>query len=283
MNPELLRRWFALATAAPGRGSPVSWSASDLRILKDAEEQLLGALSGQDVRRAPPGRSTESRAGQRLSAYLSALAAGVAETRRQAGSPDAASPMDLAAGLLAGAAALGDPGGGVGAAGAHRAGLVAVEAVVAGADLGQVAKAALTALGTVPAPANASPAVVDSQDLRLTAVLTRLLEALVDATRPARTGPDRADCGATADQNAGAPFVAEVQFVVFGGPAALASVLAEAEGAGSRVTVWSEGDRHVLHAHTAEPGRLISGVIAVATPFDLDIRMARRRDDGWRG
>ena len=283
LDHTIVHRWFALVTAAPAAdvGLPLTWTAADLRVLRWAEETLVSALDGREPVR-PPAVSTGS-AG-RLADYLASLAAGVAETRRQSADPRA--PLDLAAGLLAGAAAIGGATGEVSAARSHRAGMVAVEAVVAGADLPEVAKAAAVAL---EAPLDLRTEAIkpqDSNDVRLSAMIGRLLAALVRATRPARTGPDSAACGATPDQPAGRPFRAEVQFVVFGG----ASLLADLEramvadsprsdaaldsGPDSELVIWSDGDRHAVHVHTADAGRLISEAFAVTTLFDLQIRWA---------
>jgi hypothetical protein len=292
-------RWFAV-TLAPEHSQAYRRSSlrtPELTAFEAGQEAIVTALTGPVPHVAGPA---EDVVGGLLHTYLQSLAAGLAQARIVNAEPNGqAGAVDLAAGLITAAAAVGDraPGTPVVAA-AHRAGLMAAESMAAGARFTEVARAALAGI-TQGWPAEARGAsglsgpfgrpttrpdgrneqsvstVSTEASSRLHLLLVRLLDALVEVNRPPRTGPDVAPCGAVAGENVGVPFSAEVTFTIFGSSneaAALQNELrVELQATSTEVICWSDGDRHLFHLHTDRPGRAVALAFASSTVFDLEI------------
>lgn len=283
-DAELVDRWFS-RIAAPDVGEPhvrVEPTATEFIAFAEGRRLVLAALRSAAAASSavtdPRVVRIDEPAARKLLAYLRTFAAGVAEVRQaNTEPPGTGSPLAVATGLISGAAALGD--GPAGSAStperptqlvAHRAGMVAAETVVTGAGLSEVARgaAAVALAGWTPTSPSDREGLVEH---RTQLLLFRLWAALVDATRPPRTGPERASCGAPPGQNHGTVFAAEITFTMFGGTTEVESLRLDLSAAAQEVMVWSDGDRHQFHVHTDRAGETISRAYLATTLFDLQI------------
>jgi hypothetical protein len=278
LDAAMIRRWFASAMDGAGRPQHLrlELTVPERDALRAGCADLLTALTDAD---AGTPELAELAPGAPLAGYLGGVAAGLGQARVADGwEPGVAAPLHLAAGLIAGAAALAattpapDSGTGPGAAeSAHRAGVAAAEAVVTGADLGEMARAAELAIqqGWLPTPATA--------DLRTHLLLTLLLTGLAESVAGPRTGPDATSCGGRPGENAGVPFAAEVTFTLHGAPSDAEALHADLAALPQvqEVQLWQQGDRALVHLHTDDPGPVVERAYLLATPFDL--RITRRQ------
>ena len=300
-DAELVDLWFGRALDPDHPLMPL-WgirpTEEESTVIVDGRLQVqaaIGRFDPEPVRRPGATRPTEL-AAQMLQSYLTAVAAGVAETRRtmaevgadlQNGGEPIGDPGSLAlvAGLNAGAAALYSefvstsyrPTGPSGAAeptaaeSARLAGVSAAELVVDGADLHQIAGAAAgVARGwRVGLPENAQ----ERADYRVRALVGLLLVALEHVTRQPEPAAEPASCGALPGENGGHPFPAEITFQIGVEPGSARALAAELRGLADEVAVWAsgEGSWHTFHVHTDRPAEVVGQVYAYGTAFDLQI------------
>ena len=300
-DAELVELWFGRALD-PDHPLMPFWgirpTEEESTVIIDGRRMVHTAISRDTLEFAhEPGavRRTEL-AARMLQSYLSAVAAGVAETRRTlAGggtdNPTGGEPIGdpgalaLVAGLNAGAAALYSefvstayrPTGPSGAPEptaaelSRLAGVSAAELVVDGADLHQIAGAAAgVARGwRVGLPANEQ----EQADYRVRALVGLLLVALEQVTREPEPAAEPASCGAGPGENAGHSFPAEITFQIGVEPGSARALAAELRGLADEVAVWAsgEGSWHTFHLHTDRPGEVVGQVYAYGTAFDLQI------------
>jgi len=260
-------------------------------------EGMAMVLAAVDDTEPPPGvvRPAELPA-RMLQSYLSAVAAGIAGTRRTlaaAGdqstelpvgleSVDYPGSLALVAGLNAGAAALSGErvssadrparaGGPTAAESARLAGVSAAELAVDGADLHQIAGAAAGVAGgwRVGLPDDAGERV----DYRARGLVGLLLIALDHVTRAPEPPAEPASCGAGPTENVGRAFPAEITFQIGLDPDQARSLAVELGGLSEEVTVWPQGQDswHRFHIHSDRPAEVIGQVYAYGTAFDLQI------------
>jgi len=304
-DAELVDLWFGRALDSNHPLMPfwgIHPTDEESTVIVDGRRQVQAAIgpSRQDstpesVPESSPVRPTEL-AARMLQSYLSAVAAGVAETRRTLagvgadtapGGEPIGDPGSLAlvAGLNAGAAALygefvstayrpAGPSGSMeptAAESARLAGVSAAELVVDGADLHQIAGAAAgVARGwRVGLPENAQ----EQADYRVRALVGLLLVALEHVTRKPEPAAEPASCGAGPGENAGHSFPAEITFQIGVEPGSARSLAAELRGLADEVAVWVSGDGswYTFHVHTDRPGEVVGQVYACGTAFDLQI------------
>ncbi len=296
-DAELVHLWFRRALDSDDPLMPfwgIRPTDEESSVILEGMEMVLAAVAD-----AEPGRSVvrpTELAARMLRSYLSAVAAGVAETRRTLAGAGAEMPtggvptgdagsLALVAGLNAGAAALYSefvstayrPSGPFGASEptaaefARLAGVSAAELVVDGADLHQIAGAAAGAARgwRVGLPQNAG----ERADYRVRALVGLLLVALERVTREPEPPAEPASCGAGPGQNAGHTFPAEITFQIGLDPDTAGALVAELRGLADEVTVWAsgEGSWQRFHVHTDRSGEVIGQAYAYGTPFDLQV------------
>ncbi|GGM06576.1 hypothetical protein [Nakamurella endophytica] len=317
LDADLVHRWFdGLRAPAPEpeRSWGAGWSAADVAVLADEEPVLTASVSGVLPAATEPATDPVARGVQR---YLHGVAAGIAGSRAAWGQADgpSADAMCLAAGLMAGAAALSGPdlpvpapggpvAGGDGPpvpdpAGSWRppdgwpaTGRGGVPTERSAADTAASAGLAATdraveGYGLADVAGRAADAAVmgwqvsvpsDSADraaYRLRALVCAVLMALQRACVPPPPPAEPASCGARPGEPVGDPFPAEVSFDVFLGDAELADLRRRLAALSSEVVVWSDADIRHLHVHTERPGPVVSEAFAAGTVFALHIAAAR--------
>ncbi len=303
LTAGLVDRWFehvVTPSVEPGRHWPLAvdlrLTPSEAAVVRQGHRQLRRALDEPD---RPEDRGVDAPDWRRdpvcrpVGAFLEVLSAAVGDALRTLDATGTAGPvrsdaLAVAAGINAGAAALaGDRTGPmpIAAEAARRAGEAAAEAAVAGSDLAAVATraaaAGLSGWDAVPADPIGDGDVVQ---VRVRALVGRLLVGLQQATRPPEPPAHPAPCGAGPGDVLGRVFTAEITCEIAISAAQVENVRGELQELAVLVRFWprssggpggtveaSSDSWQRVHAHTERPGAVVEVLFASGSVFDLQI------------
>ncbi|MET3807579.1 hypothetical protein ABIB25_004605 [Nakamurella sp. UYEF19] len=280
-DTDLVGRWFDLLLDLDSPADStwgVHLHAAELEAVRTGGRAISAAVGWSELPSQLP--TPADHAAAVLQVYLAGMATGIAgarETMAQNGDLDEVDVADrlcLAAGLIAGGAAVQVapddlPAGGTSGAGAadlaRAAGTAAAELVVDGADLHSITSAAAAAAMAAGPPdaANRDPR------YRARAVVALVLVALQRSTAPAGAPVQPPSCGAVPGGNNGVALLAEVTFTTFLPPEECGRLQATLTGLAEEVVMWSEGDKRYFHVHTEVAGEVIAEAFAVGAVFSL--------------
>lgn len=256
----------------------------------------LAPLAGEAA-----GESTVQPDALALAAGVNAAAAALATTpfssRSTSSMPTPSSPSPFAGRSGRSDVPFADSTGPTAATAARRAGEAAAEAAVGGADLATVAGLAAVAMlsgwtgaelsgwtgAEATVPSGGPPHAEQWVDLRVRALVGRVMVALQQVTRPPDPPALPAPCGAGPGDVLGRVFPAEITCQIAVADAQVDTLRTELQGLGDVVSIWPRSAGSVavagaaggawqrVHVHSDRPGAVVEALFAGGSVFDLQI------------